>query len=224
MANTTDFFENMYAQEVKQRKKSMADQHQTSYSNRVINHFVECIDQMNQVVLIPSKLIDIEVPNDGLSGENSGCLIPPGTDLFQYYQMLNSVRNDIYSGSYTDAEQNEINKNNKAKHQLSRKNSEENNHALINGVSHSQNGHSVNGHSINVHSNGHANHVSSQSSLSSLSSSSSSSESGEDTASQLTNAVMQHLHSLYSILHQLALTSQLIANKYQEEVEGRKSD
>lgn len=214
MANTTDFFENMYAQEVKQRKKSMADQHQTSYSNRVINHFVECIDQMNQVVLIPSKLIDIEVPNDGLSSENSGCLIPPRTDLFQYYQMLNSVRNDIYSGSYMDAEQNEINKNNKAKQQLSRKNSEENNHALVNGVNHSQNGHS----------NGHANHVSSQSSLSSLSSSSSSSESGEDTASQLTNAVMQHLHSLYSILHQLALTSQLIANKYQEEVEGRKSE
>lgn len=58
--------------------------------NRHINRFVTSVNHMNEVILVPSKLHDI-----------SSCdsqIIPSETDLFSYFKMLNSVKNDLING------------------------------------------------------------------------------------------------------------------------------
>jgi len=68
---------------VEQQKFTAEDQQ--IYNNHIIENFVESVNEMNGTVLIPSRLQDIDVPNNTLND-----------DLYQYYRMINAVKKDLF--------------------------------------------------------------------------------------------------------------------------------
>ncbi|KAK6195595.1 hypothetical protein SNE40_000993 [Patella caerulea] len=72
--------------------------------------FVQAVKNMDEAVMIPSKLRDMEVVESTgvLSEENNNkalvpC-IPAGSDLYSFYSMLNAVKHEIISGPARDGE------------------------------------------------------------------------------------------------------------------------
>ncbi|KAJ6218857.1 hypothetical protein RDWZM_004669 [Blomia tropicalis] len=74
------------------RKSSLKEP--LNYTNRAITTFVESVTKMNESVLIPSKLRDVEVRD-----MDATSLMPVNSDLYSFYQMLNSVKQDLFSNS-----------------------------------------------------------------------------------------------------------------------------
>lgn len=205
-------FEEIYSREnLKKKIQSNKKDDSTSYTNRVINNFIDSVNQMNQIVLIPSKLRDIEV--DPTNFNTKSC-VPPRTDLYYYYNLLNSIKNNITTGTFTGF--NSFNENNNVivnhdepqqqRKTLIRQNSEESNLSSMTSY------------------NGSGSSSPSQSSpstpCSSVNFDSGDWTSNEDRTSQLTSALMQHLHSLYSILSYFTNAAEYIGQKYQREVES----
>lgn len=65
-----------------------------SYTNRAIMAFVDAVSKMNDEVLVPSRLRDIEVRETDATE-----LMPTNSDLYSFFQMLNTVKNDLFSSS-----------------------------------------------------------------------------------------------------------------------------
>jgi hypothetical protein len=100
--------EDIYAIGEERSRRRSSCKESISYTNRVIDQFAESINMMNEAVLVPSKLRDIEV------SETLDFEIAPKTDLYQYYAMLNSVKDDLFNG-LTTAEDGANNNNNNNK-------------------------------------------------------------------------------------------------------------
>jgi len=69
---------------MKQQKFTKEDQQ--IYNNHIIENFIESVKEMNGAVLIPSKLRDLENPDSHLGND----------DLFNYYNMINTVKRDLF--------------------------------------------------------------------------------------------------------------------------------
>lgn len=71
----------------------------------VLNKFVQAVNVMDDTVMIPSRLKDMEMgsKNPEIREENNNmALMPimnPGTDLYSFYKLLNSIKKEIISGS-----------------------------------------------------------------------------------------------------------------------------
>lgn len=73
----------------------------------VLNKFVQAVNIMDDTVMIPSRLKDMEMGVEAKSPEireenNNMALMPimnPGTDLYSFYKLLNSIKKEIISGS-----------------------------------------------------------------------------------------------------------------------------
>lgn len=65
-----------------------------NYTNRAIISFVDAIDRMNEEVLVPSRLRDLEVRETDVTE-----MLPVNADLYSYYQLLNTVKTDLFSSS-----------------------------------------------------------------------------------------------------------------------------
>lgn len=90
--------ENIFAigAEQQSRRKSSAGikADPLNYTNRALFTFVDAVGKMNEAVLVPSRLRDIEVrevdANDLMSGNS---------DLYSYFQMLNTAKQDLFSST-----------------------------------------------------------------------------------------------------------------------------
>lgn len=98
MPNSTPMYlevEDIFALSAEQtsRRKSTSKE-PLNYTNRAIMTFVEAVAKMNEAVLVPSKLRDIEVrESDSLT------LMPINSDLYSFFQMLNNAHQDLFSSS-----------------------------------------------------------------------------------------------------------------------------
>lgn len=98
MPNSSPFYlevEDIFAigAEQQSRRKSSAKE-PLSYTNRAITSFMESVVKMNEAVLVPSKLRDIEVRECDATN-----MMPVNSDLYSFFQMLNTVRQDLFSNS-----------------------------------------------------------------------------------------------------------------------------
>lgn len=94
--------ENIFAigAEQQSRRKSTAGlKDPLNYTNRAIVTFVDAVSKMNEAVLVPSRLRDIEVREI-----DANDLMTNNSDLYSYYQMLNTAKQDLFSSvSYQTA-------------------------------------------------------------------------------------------------------------------------
>jgi len=77
-----------------QSRRKSSTKESLNYTNRAIMTFMESVNKMNDAVLVPSKLRDIEVRECDVTS-----LLPLNADLYSVYQMLNTVRQDLFSTS-----------------------------------------------------------------------------------------------------------------------------
>ncbi|KAH9398798.1 hypothetical protein TYRP_018609 [Tyrophagus putrescentiae] len=83
------------AEQTSRRKSFVSkDAPSTNCTSRAIATFMEAVGKMNEAVLVPSKLRDIEVPETDVSS-----LMPLNSDLFSFYTMLNTVRHELFSNN-----------------------------------------------------------------------------------------------------------------------------
>lgn len=76
------------------RRRTSTYKEPHNYTNRAIISFVDAVTKMNEEVLVPSRLKDIEVrENDATE------LMPINSDLYSFFQMLNTVKKDLFSSS-----------------------------------------------------------------------------------------------------------------------------
>lgn len=73
--------------------RSLSEEEQHLYNHHIIENFVESVREMNDVVLIPSKLKDLDLSTTGMSNGN---FVTLNDDLYSYYQMINVVKNDLF--------------------------------------------------------------------------------------------------------------------------------
>lgn len=78
----------------------------------VLNNYVQAVNDMDETVMIPSKLKDMEIStNPEITVENNNkALLPtvtPGTDLFSFYRLLNVIKQEIITGPQSDDEEEE---------------------------------------------------------------------------------------------------------------------
>jgi len=66
-------------------QQKFTEEDQQIYNNHIIENFVESVNEMNDTVLIPSKLQDLDVTNNELND-----------DLYQYFRMINTVKKDLF--------------------------------------------------------------------------------------------------------------------------------
>lgn len=83
------------AEQTSRRKSAVGrDSLNINFTNRAITAFMESVAKMNEAVLVPSKLRDIEVRDCDVTS-----LMAPNSDLYSFYQMLNTVKQDLYSNT-----------------------------------------------------------------------------------------------------------------------------
>jgi len=194
--------EDIYAIGEERSRRRSSTKEPLSYTNRAIDRFTEAINSMNSAVLLPSKLKDIEV-SESEANEMLEFDIAPKTDLYQYYTMLNNVKDDLFSGLAIGED-------------------------LITNGNSPNNNNNYNNYNGN---NGRWDRQQSDEAFNSLTSLSSLSVSldgepvsFEDRANQLKSVFMQHLQSLYSILHHFSRAAEYIIKRYQQEIDGNSDD
>ncbi|XP_054160043.1 uncharacterized protein DDB_G0287625-like [Oppia nitens] len=198
------------------------------YTNRVMTNFADAVKGMNDAVLLPSKLKDIELTETEATTvtESLDIDIASKTDLFQYYVLLNNIKDDLFNGSTnsTDDHQFMINSNNNNYSFTTNNNNHNNNHNNSNGNYSSSSSSSTPNNNNNNRWDRQQSDDAFQS-LSSLSSLSALSLDGdpvtfEDRANQLMSVFMQHLQSLYGILQQFSKVADYITKRYQQEIDS----
>lgn len=194
--------EDIYAEGAERSRRRSSTKEPISYTNRAIDRFTEAINSMNEAVLVPSKLKDIEV-SDSEANDVLDFDIAPKTDLHQYYSMLNNVKDDLFNGLTIGDDLFPIGNNNNNSH---------NNY----------NNNGTNGRCDRQQSDEAFNSLTSLSSLSA--SLDGEPVSFEDRANQLMSAFMQHLQSLYGILHHFSKAAEYITKRYQQEIDGNSTD
>jgi hypothetical protein len=181
---------------IKQQRFTQEDQH--LFNHHIIENFVESVREMNGVVLIPSKLRDLEpntTPNQ----------LSINDDLYNYYQMINTVKNDLFEPHHNEEVNNSIFT---PKRKISRQ-------QRTNDISTHMPKRKI--------SQGSMSSVSSYSDLASLSQESDNNgnnqEANQQNSTQLTDQFVHHLHSLYAILAHFTNAADYITERYIEEVE-----
>jgi len=96
------------------RKINRLDQLEPNHSHgsllSTMERFVKTVDDMNETILVPCRLMDLKfdeqassglVGGDVSGGDHAKRLMQDlnGVDLFQFYSMLNSVKNDLMWGN-----------------------------------------------------------------------------------------------------------------------------
>lgn len=102
---------------------NLSEEEQQFYNHHIIENFIESVREMNNVVLIPSKLKDLDptIPSSNATTANTmptflnGIQINSNNsnaskfslndDLYSYYKMINIVKNDLFE-SQADLDQN----------------------------------------------------------------------------------------------------------------------
>ena len=204
MPNTTSNqleVEDIYAIGEERSRRRSSTKEPISYTNRAIDRFAEAINAMNEAVLVPSKLKDIEVSeseaNDILDFD-----IAPKTDLYQYYSMLNNVKDDLFNGLsigddlLTNNNNNNNNYNNNNNGNNSRWDRQQSDEAFNSLTSFSSLSVSIDGEPVSF----------------------------EDRANQLMSVFMQHLQSLYGILNHFSKAAEYITKRYHQEIDGTSDD
>ena len=216
--------------------RSLSEEEQHLYNHHIIENFVESVREMNDVVLIPSKLKDLDQaqPQAGISDSKYVVL---NDDLYSYYQMINVVKNDLFEPHNDESKKSMLFSNPKRK--ISRREQTKNGHSrnvsssslttLLGNTNGTSNGHRISqdngyGFSVNgvtqeqtneaVTSNG--TDVQSSSSLVPLTSD----QLIGQNSKQLTVQFVHHLHSLYTILDHFTNAADFITERYQKEVEA----
>lgn len=76
-----------------------------------LNKFVEAVDTMDETVMIPSRLRDLDIPASTSSEinthNNNMAILPFGTnrsDMYSFYLMLNAIKQELVSG-YRNADE-----------------------------------------------------------------------------------------------------------------------
>ena len=69
-------------------RQRFTEEDQQIYNNHIIENFIERVNEMNGTVLIPSKLKDLENPQN-----------PLNEDLYQCFRMINTVKRDLFEPS-----------------------------------------------------------------------------------------------------------------------------
>jgi len=179
-----------------------------------MNRFIKSVNNMNETVMVPSRLLDIEVK----SNSKVPVMLRGGGDPYTFYNVLNSVKNDLIWGpTSNDDEEDEDD--------LSSSSSSS---ALTSGTSWSD------PNTPTTTNNNLKRHVRRQSTLSNISMISTSDaesdgstvsdggDSGvdpEDSTEAVTATLRNHLIGLQSCLTHLTNTASYITERYQEEVQ-----
>lgn len=64
-----------------------------------MNTFVKAVNDMDDTILIPSRLLDMAPPHT--SDPSSAVMVSsaiPGSDLYSFYQMLNAIKHELVAG------------------------------------------------------------------------------------------------------------------------------
>lgn len=79
----------------------------------VLNNFVEAVHVMDEKVMVPSRLRDMEIMSQNTidvtsTEENNNLSVTPissgrGEDLYSHFLMINAVKNEILSGKSTNS-------------------------------------------------------------------------------------------------------------------------
>lgn len=73
-----------------------------------LNRFVNAVNAMDDIVMIPSRLRDLDVSEpEIIDGENNNQVVAlpsihSGTDLYRCFSMLHAIRDEIIDGSKSD--------------------------------------------------------------------------------------------------------------------------
>ncbi|KAH9398817.1 hypothetical protein TYRP_018630 [Tyrophagus putrescentiae] len=84
--------------------RSLSEEEQHLYNHHIIENFVESVREMNDVVLIPSKLKDLDstaaaaatTTTTAVTTVSPSKYVVLNDDLYSYYQMINVVKNDLF--------------------------------------------------------------------------------------------------------------------------------
>lgn len=95
-----------------QTKNSSGDQKQSQSLLTVLNKFVQAVNIMDETVMIPSRLKDMEIgcmtENPEILEENNNMALMntmrPETDLYSFYKLLNTIKKEIISGNSGEEE------------------------------------------------------------------------------------------------------------------------
>uniref|UniRef100_A0A4D5R910 Mid1-interacting protein 1-B n=1 Tax=Scolopendra viridis TaxID=118503 RepID=A0A4D5R910_SCOVI len=178
------------------KRKSVRDETNEFSQQSILSamdRFVHAVNNMDDTIMVPSRLMDMTMASD----------VPPkngpdaprtdvNSDLFGFYNMLNSVKNELIWGPADSSHSNNSNKDStKNTDMLSRRMS-----------------------TVSLHSY-------SDSDVESESSTDFDSGVDFDEHSlQVASAFRQHLTGLYQALHQLTDAANYLTTRYQEEVDG----
>ncbi|XP_061171828.1 mid1-interacting protein 1A-like [Saccostrea echinata] len=97
----------------RQMSSSSGEQRQNQSLLTVLNKFVQAVNVMDETVMIPSRLKDMEIRTSEKNTEiveenNNMSLMPimkPGTDLHSFYKMLNTIKKEIIGEKSGEDEQ-----------------------------------------------------------------------------------------------------------------------
>lgn len=221
--------------------RSLSEEEQHLYNHHIIENFVESVREMNDVVLIPSKLKDLD-PSQLPASLPIDKYVVLNDDLYSYYQMINVVKNDLFEphnneskSMYFSMPKRKISRR-ETKTNLTRNMSSSNLMQSSNGFLGNSNG-STNGNG--AQSNGHSSQENGSSSNGATTPNGDTA--GSDTSSsppptplapltsdqligqnakQLTVQFIHHLHSLYTIIEHFTSAADFITERYQTEVES----
>jgi len=245
------------------RKASRWDQPESNHSSgsllSTMQRFVQTVDDMNENILVPCRLMDLKfdekiskasssTPAAGSGTDPKAHLMTSlnGVDLFQFYAVLNSVKNDLMWGSNKPATNNSNNHGNSTNHH------HHHNHHHSNGSSISSASSSIssannsssaslassavssapsqaNGASANGEVKGHVRRPSTVSTTSSASASDtefselnedSGVEGEEEYSQQMSDAFHHHLSGLQHCLRELTVAADYITTRYNNDLGG----
>lgn len=205
--------------------RSLSEEEQHLYNHHIIENFVESVREMNDVVLIPSKLKDLDS-----TGTANNKYVALNDDLYSYYQMINVVKNDLFEPHNDESKKSLL--FNVPKRKISRR-EQKNGHtrnvsasnlaALLGNTL--QNGSHTNGQSSPEMPQTNGTGESTPTGLPTVPSTPtlvplSSDQLIGQNSKQLTVQFIHHLHSLYTILDHFTNAADFITERYQTEVES----
>lgn len=181
-----------------------------------MDRFVLAVDNMNETVMVPSRLMDMSADTKSTTTTNSSPPPPSSLDLHAFYTMLNSVKTELIWGIGSDNLDNSKNKERRTGTTMMMMTPTTNNSTSI---IHQQQQQPITA----------TRRLSTVSSLSlsesetdteSCSESDSGLESYDDHSSTVARNFRYHLNGLYGVLQQLTDAADILTCKYQEEVGG----
>jgi len=191
---------------------------QQIYNNHIIENFIESVKEMNGAVLIPSRLKDLE--------NRPECQL--NDDLFEYYNMINTVKKDLFEPHIQEDVNNSVftpkRKISKAFIQRKEENTTPFRERKISAVSNIPvlpllDNHKPHTNGSNGKLSPNSSRVSSCSDLGSIGHSEDIDLKNQNSA-QLTDQFIHHLHSMYSILEHFTKAADYITEQYIDQVES----